>query len=84
MGDSRHDPQDATNCVGIAVQGAVRATGRAASDWKLTDACLHGRTKWCKKRDLKPIRIRQSAYLYNRIEQDHRAIKTRVREILVF
>lgn len=31
------------------------------------------------RRDLKPIRIRQSAYLNNRIEQDHRAIKKRVR-----
>jgi putative transposase len=31
------------------------------------------------RRDLKPIRIRQSAYLNNRIEQDHRAIKRRIR-----
>jgi putative transposase len=29
------------------------------------------------QRDLKPIRIRQSAYLNNRIEQDHRAISCR-------
>src|SRR5690349_4252889 len=28
-----------------------------------------------KRRDLKPVRIRQSAYLNNRIEQDHLAIK---------
>jgi transposase-like protein len=35
-------------------------------------------------RDLKPIRIRQSAYLNNRIEQDHRAIKGRVRPMLGF
>src|SRR3712207_4576572 len=34
--------------------------------------------------DLKPIRIRQSAYLNNRIEQDHRAIKRRVRPMLGF
>ncbi|MBL0407599.1 IS6 family transposase [Microvirga aerilata] len=34
--------------------------------------------------ELKPIRIRQSAYLNNRIEQDHRAIKRRVRPILGF
>jgi transposase-like protein len=33
---------------------------------------------------LKPIRIRQSAYLNNRIEQDHRAIKRRVRPTLGF
>jgi transposase-like protein len=36
------------------------------------------------RRDLKPIRIRQSAYLNNRIEQDHRAIKRRVRPTLGF
>nr|WP_255616744.1 IS6 family transposase [Microvirga puerhi] len=34
--------------------------------------------------ELKPIRIRQSAYLNNRIEQDHRAIKRRVRPMLGF
>ncbi|WP_114187272.1 IS6 family transposase [Microvirga aerophila] len=36
------------------------------------------------RRDLKPIRIQQSAYLNNRIEQDHRAIKKRVRSMLGF
>ena len=36
------------------------------------------------RRKLKPIRIRQSAYLNNRIEQDHRAIKRRVRPMLGF
>ncbi len=36
------------------------------------------------RRDLKPIRIRRSAYLNNRIEQDHRAIKGRVRPMLGF
>jgi putative transposase len=36
------------------------------------------------RRKLKPIRIRQSAYLNNRIEQDHRAIKRRVRPMLSF
>ncbi|PVE20749.1 IS6 family transposase, partial [Microvirga sp. KLBC 81] len=35
-------------------------------------------------RKLKPIRIRQSAYLNNRIEQDHRAIKRRARSMLGF
>jgi putative transposase len=35
-------------------------------------------------RELKPIRIRQSAYSNNRIEQDHRAIKRRVRPMLGF
>jgi putative transposase len=33
---------------------------------------------------LKPIRIRQSQYLNNRIEQDHRRIKRRVRPMLGF
>jgi len=36
------------------------------------------------RRRLKPIRIRQSAYLNNRIEQDHRAIKRRIRPMLGF
>ena len=36
------------------------------------------------RRELKPIRIRQSAYLNNRIEQDHRTIKRRVRPMLGF
>src|SRR3712207_3783271 len=35
-------------------------------------------------RQLKPIRIRQSQYLNNRIEQDHRAIKRRVLPLLRF
>ena len=41
---------------------------------------LQGRSR----RDLKPIRIRQSAYLNNRIEPDHRATKRRVRPMLGF
>ena len=36
------------------------------------------------RRKLKPIRIRQSQYLNNRIEQDHRAIKRRVWPMLGF
>jgi transposase-like protein len=36
------------------------------------------------RRKLKPIRIRRSAYLNNRIEQDHRAIKRRVRPMMGF
>ncbi len=36
------------------------------------------------RRELKPIRIRQSRYLNNRVEQDHRAIKRRVRPMLGF
>jgi transposase-like protein len=33
---------------------------------------------------LRPIRIRQSAYLNNRIEQDHRAVERRVRPMFGF
>ena len=36
------------------------------------------------RRFLKPIRIRQSQYLNNRIEQDHRRIKRRIRSMLGF
>jgi putative transposase len=36
------------------------------------------------RRKLKPIRIRQSRYLNNRIEQDHRAVKRRVRAMMGF
>lgn len=36
------------------------------------------------RRKLKPIRVRQGQYLNNRIEQDHRAIKRRVRPMLGF
>jgi transposase-like protein len=36
------------------------------------------------RRRLQPIRIRQSQYLNNRIEQDHRAIKRSVRPMLGF
>jgi len=36
------------------------------------------------RRRHKPIRIRQSRYLNNRIEQDHRAIKKRIRPMLGF
>jgi transposase-like protein len=36
------------------------------------------------RRKLKPIRIRQSRYLNNRIEQDHRAFKRRIRPMLGF
>lgn len=38
----------------------------------------------CSRRRSKPIRIRQSQYLNNSIEQDHRRIKRRVRPMLSF
>ncbi len=34
------------------------------------------------RRPLKPIRIRKSRYLNNRIEQDHRRVKCRIRSML--
>ncbi|GEO15330.1 hypothetical protein MAE02_30260 [Microvirga aerophila] len=36
------------------------------------------------RREVNPIRIRQSQYLNNRIEQDHRAVKRRMRPMLGF
>ncbi len=36
------------------------------------------------RRFLKPISIRKSRYLNNRIEQDHRRIKRRIRSVLAF
>lgn len=36
------------------------------------------------RRPAKPIRIRQSQYLNNRIEQDHRRVKRRLRSMLGF
>jgi putative transposase len=42
------------------------------------------RSQDCSRCWLKPIRIRQSQYLNNRIEQDHRRIKRRVRPMLGF
>ena len=36
------------------------------------------------RRPLKPIRIRQSQYLNNRIEQDHRRVKRRIRSFKSF
>jgi transposase-like protein len=43
-----------------------------------------GRLQDRSRRRLKPIGIRQSQYLNNRIEQDHRAVKRRVRPMLGF
>jgi len=48
-------------------------------------ACdTEGRLKDRSRRKLKPIRIRQSQYLNNRIEQGHRTVKRRVRPMLGF
>jgi transposase-like protein len=45
-----------------------------------TEGCLWDHSR----RRPKPIRIRQSAYLNNRVEQVHRAVKRRVRAMLGF
>ena len=44
----------------------------------------HGRPDRIARCSLPPIRIRKSKYLNNRIEQDHRRIKRRVRSMLGF
>lgn len=45
---------------------------------------LENRLRDQSRRALKPIRIRKSQYFNNRIEQDHRRIKRRVRSMLGF
>lgn len=45
---------------------------------------LENRLRHRSRRALKPIRIRKSQYFNNRIEQDHRRIKRRVRSMLGF
>lgn len=45
---------------------------------------LENRLRDRSRRALKPIRIRKSQYFNNRIEQDHRRIKRRVRSMLGF
>lgn len=50
------------------------------TNWEAILSCdAEGRLQDHSRRRLKPIRIRQSQYLNNCIEQDHRAIKRRVR-----
>ncbi len=62
----------------IVIDGSQ--TNREAIQSCDTTNRLQDRARW----ELKPIRIRQSAYLKNRIGQDHRAIKRRVRPMLGF
>jgi transposase-like protein len=55
------------------------------TNWEAILACdAESRLQDRSRRKLKPIRIRQSRYLNNRIEQDHRAIKRRVRPMMGF
>jgi transposase-like protein len=55
------------------------------TNWEAILACdTANRLQDRSRRKLKPIRICQSAYLNNRIEQDHRAIKRRIRPMLGF
>jgi putative transposase len=62
----------------IVIDGSQ--TNREAILARDTDHRLQDRSR----RQLKPIRIRQSQYLNNRIEQDHRAVKRRIRPMLGF
>ncbi|WP_099514258.1 IS6 family transposase [Microvirga ossetica] len=62
----------------IVIDGS-QTNREAIGSCDMTDR-LQGQTR----QKLKPIRIRQSRYLNNRIEQDHRAVKRRVRPMLGF
>jgi putative transposase len=62
----------------IVIDGS-RTNPEAIVSFDMTDR-LQGQTR----QKLKPIRIRQGRYLNNRLEQDHRAIKRRVRPMLGF
>ncbi|GLS20602.1 IS6 family transposase [Labrys miyagiensis] len=50
----------------------------------IISCCVENRLRDRSQRPLKPIRIRESQYLNNRIEQDHRRTKRRVRPMLGF
>ncbi|WP_201865103.1 DDE-type integrase/transposase/recombinase, partial [Microvirga soli] len=55
------------------------------TNWEAIASCdTADRLQDRSRRKLKLIRIRKSAYLNNRIEQDHRAVKRRVRPMLGF
>jgi putative transposase len=62
----------------IVIDGSQ--TNREANVSCDTTDQLHDRSR----RKLKPIKVRQSRHLNNRIEQDHRAVKRRVRSMLGF
>ncbi|RWH78069.1 DDE-type integrase/transposase/recombinase [Mesorhizobium sp.] len=66
-----------------AMAGPVASSSTAA---RLSHHFLRSanRLQDCSRRRLKPITIRKSRYLNNRIEQDHRRIKLRVRPMLGF
>jgi transposase-like protein len=44
----------------------------------------HAEARMRNRPDTKPIKVRQSRYMNNRIEQDHRRIKRRIRPMLGF
>ncbi len=58
----------------------VKVRGR----WMYLYRAIESRLQNRSRRSRKPIRIRQSQYLNNRIEQDHRRIKRRIRSMLGF
>ncbi|BCH35778.1 IS6 family transposase [Mesorhizobium sp. L-8-10] len=62
----------------IVIDGSQ--TNREAINACDGESRLREHTRW----ELKPIRVRQSQYLNNRIEQDHRRVKRRIRTMLGF
>jgi putative transposase len=58
--------------------------GRQTNREAILSCDAESRLQGGSRREVKLIRIRQSQYLNNRIEQDHRAIKRRVRPMLGF
>jgi putative transposase len=60
----------------IVIDGS-QTNREAIMSWDATNR-LQNRSR----QELKPIHIRQSRYLNNRIEQDHRAVKRRIRPML--
>jgi putative transposase len=58
--------------------------GSQTNDEAIRSCDLESRLGGRSGRALKPVRIRKSQYLNNRIEQDHRRIKRRVRPMLGF
>lgn len=77
----------------LFIRNALKRRGRPNSividgsqtNWEAIIACDgKSRLRDQSQRLLKPIRIRQSQYLNNRIEQDHRRVKRRIWSMLGF
>ncbi|MBL0407861.1 IS6 family transposase [Microvirga aerilata] len=70
------------NCPGRPERTVIDGTQTNREAMLFCDTAYQLRNR--SRRDLRPIRIRLSAYLKNRIERDHREIKRRVRPMLGF